>query len=39
MKYLKKLNLTDEIFTEKEKKKIKKQYDKSYNHFTINKKN
>ena len=39
MKYIKKINLTDEIFTEKEKKKIKKQYDKSYNNFTINKKN
>ena len=36
MKYIKKINLTDEIYTEKEKKKIKKNYDKSYTSYTIN---
>ena len=28
MKYIKKINLSDEIFTEKEKKKLKKDYEK-----------
>lgn len=32
MKYLKKLELSDEMFTEKEKKKIKKYYEKG-NHY------
>ena len=39
MKYIKKINLLNEMFTEKEKKKIKKQYDKTYNKFTIKENN
>ena len=33
MKYLKKLELSDEMFTEKEKKKIKKYYEKGNNYY------
>ncbi len=33
MKYLKKTELTDEMFTEKEKKKIKKYYEKGTNYY------
>ena len=35
MKYLKKINLLDEVFTKKEQRKIKKNYDKSYKNYTI----
>lgn len=39
MKYLKKLELSDEMFTEKEKKKIEKYYEKGYDYYNdINKK-
>ena len=41
MKYLKKINLDDEMFTEKEKKKIEKYYEKGndyYNHIEKNEK-
>lgn len=37
MKYIKKMNLLDEMFTEKEIKKIKKNYDTSYKDYTITK--
>ena len=37
MKYIKKLNLLEEMFTEKEKNKIKKYYDKTYETYTISK--
>lgn len=33
MKYLKKLELYDEMFTEKEKKKIEKYYEKGNNYY------
>ena len=33
MKYLKKLELSDEMFTEKEKKKIEKYYEKGNNYY------
>ena len=33
MKYLKKLELSDEMFTEKEKKKIKKYYEKGNDYY------
>ena len=33
MKYIKKINLSDEIFTEKEKKKLKKDYEKGNNYY------
>ena len=39
MKYLKKINLLDEVFTKKEQNKLKKDYDKSYNNYTIKEKN
>ena len=39
MKYIKKINLLDEIFTKKEQTKIKKNYDKSYQEYTIKENN
>ena len=36
MKYIKKITLSDEMYTEKERKKIKKNYDKTYTNYTIN---
>ena len=35
MKYIKKINIKNKKFTKKEKKKIKKDYDKSYTSYTI----
>ena len=39
IKYLKKENLTDEMFTEKEKKKIEKYYEKGNNYYNDIEKN
>ena len=33
MKYLKKIDLTEEMFTEKEKKKLKKAYEKGNDYY------
>ena len=33
MKYIKKLDLSDEVFTEKEKKKLKKAYEKGNEYY------
>ena len=33
MKYIKKLDLNDEVFTEKEKKKLKKSYEKGNEYY------
>lgn len=33
MKYIKKLDLSDEVFTEKEKKKLEKSYEKGNNYY------
>ena len=38
MKYLKKLELSDEMFTEKEKKKIEKYYEKGNDYYNKTKK-
>lgn len=39
MKYLKKLELSDEMFTEKEKKKIEKYYEKGTDYYNNTEKN
>lgn len=38
MKYIKKLDLSDEMFTEKEKKKIEKYYEKGNDYYNETKK-